>query len=300
MNRQTGRKFDGELEDLVYGRLFDFETDLQLIPSAATLEVGLSDGTPLLSLVGSIDSVGIISYDWTTTESDLITSIGVPSFDHRCQWSFTVGAETIERVQYFDVPIARLITRVKDLDLVNQVPALAEFRQTHRGRVSSATASSITDDRTLSGAPSNFWRKSMLIHDDVRRVVTQYDSQTLTLDLDLALPNVPDVNDPYLIEKSYDYQITKSWQNIQTRLKLNFGQLDYGKVLDGLDLSEVHLHLATSMACESRQMDRPDLFERLSENELAKFVAALQQLNTKISSDTAGVDRAVHTWIWGK
>ncbi len=113
MNIQVPPDFAGDLTIYEYGQLFDLDTSEQLIPSSVVLVVKLSTGAEFtVGNVPAVDAVtGIISYTWTAAESSQIIGLGIPSVDHRAEWSFTVGPETIERGQFFDVPVADLVTR---------------------------------------------------------------------------------------------------------------------------------------------------------------------------------------------
>jgi hypothetical protein len=284
VNQQVPRKFAGTLYDLQFGQLLDPVTGLQEVPSSVSVEFRLNNAT-IFAGAGSInvDSAGAHSYEWLPAESSQVTAAGVPAFDHRAYWTFVVAGETIERLQWFDVPFARLITRVNDTAVVREYPQLHSHRQHHKGPVGSlSTLTTIVDDRQLKRYPSNYWNGALLRVNGAERTVVQYDQTTATLTLDSALIQQPTIT--YELEESYQYYIDMAWQELQSRLRVAFGRNEYARLLDGEDLTECHLALSCHHACRSRVGENMSLFKTLSEEASVRFDGAWSRLRTKMDS----------------
>ena len=274
------------------------------------LVVKLSTGAEFtVGNVPAVDAVtGIISYTWTAAESSQIIGLGIPSVDHRAEWTFTVGAETIERVQFFDVPVADLVTRVHSEMLVEEVPLLENHRQKENGPVGSgSTTTQIVDTGNLQRYRSGYWDGSIVQVVGESKRVTVSDGETGTLTLASALSSTP--FGTYRLERGYDYQVDSAFQLLQNKLTQSFGRGHYARLLDGEDLTQIHLHLAAAEACKSRIGDDPGFMD-LYKIQSAAFSDEMALLKAKVSQrgdsdsedldpDLASQQRLVYSPNWG-
>ncbi len=289
MNVQIAPDLTGTLTNYAFGQLFDLDNSDQLFPSGVVLEFVQNDGLRFTSdNTATVDSsTGIVSYIWSSTESDRLQALGLPSQNHRAEWTFTVPGGTIERVQFFDVAIAPLITRITDTDVVNEVSVLAGVRERVSGNVTSGTTTTVVDTQNLLRFESGRFDGSQIhVNGEWKRVLT-FDGETGTLTL--ASPLDSAASRDYRLEMSYNYAISAAFLKIQRLLSQKFDGL-YGQLIDGIDIQEAHLHKACELACRDRATDNPMLYDALANEQGKRFTEAMTMLEAKVSKSVSDAE----------
>lgn len=287
MNQRIARKFDGTLEDLVFGPLRD-DSGAVLYPSASTFE--LTDGEVTITTPGGTftndPDTGLTTYDWSASEESAIMS-ALPRQNVRVRWTFTVGAESFERTQYLDFVAVRLITDIHDADLIRRYSLLAEHRPRLQSRATGGSTTTIVDTDRLRVYEPQFFLASFVgfntgANKGARARVTLFDAVDGTLTLDSALPYAVEEGDVYEIEYSYEPQIAQAYRVIERYTREWIGDLASLKLLDGLDFSDVHLSLALQYACESLVRENTDEFALAAARFSEEHGRATNELRAKL------------------
>jgi hypothetical protein len=196
-----------------------------------------------------------VSYDWLTgEESSLLASL--PRRNNRARWSFTVGAETIERVQYFDVVPVNIRTRVTDVELARLWPLIDNRRERVSGKATGGTTTTIIDTELLHSYAPNTWLGSsvqVLTGDAAgeERRVTLFDNEDATLTVFPALSGGPSSGHRYEIRASYLPQIRRAWSILSAEVVSWLGEERFARLLDGEDFTDAHTALSLALIGES-------------------------------------------------
>jgi hypothetical protein len=295
MDTQIGKRYDDSFENLVYGVLIA-DDGRQLNVDSIVLTITI-DGTEL-SLAGvptEDPNTGILSYAWTGTDLNVLdANLGVEH--NRAVWEFTVGAETFERVQWFDIRAVVLRSNVasKDIDQLN-----GDFRSRHLEEESySATDNggdlvSIIDTKNLHTFESNSLAGSVirglesLNHGHSRNIVSN-DNATATITVDVDFPAEFKVNHRYAIIYSWNNFIAQAWKQIQARVAELIGKHGHLKWIDGNDVSEAHLYKAAAMAAETLSNNPNDHMHTLANSYNATYEAWMGRLELKLNDGESG------------
>jgi len=291
LNKQISQQFDGVLRPLEYGVLFN-DSGAQVFPDTVTLTITRDDTIPVaLENIPVIDAnTGIASYTFSVNDSAILNE-DVPGFDNRARWTFTEGAETFERTQYFDTVFAELRSRVTDSELISVMPQLADNRMTYSGDATGGTTTTVTDTGRLSLFPAEFFLGATVAFQDgsnegQQRMVTLFDAANSTLTVSPALDFSAANNDMYTLEMSYNPQIRRAWKEISSRTVEWFNKELAARALDGADFSSPHLSLSIAIAAETLIQTKEDLYALAAARHRQDYEASMSGLKVKLDIST--------------
>ncbi len=309
MNKQISQQFDGVLRPLEYGVLFN-DSGAQVYPDTVTLTITRDDTVPIaLDNSPVIDSdTGIASYTFSANDSAILNE-DVPAFDNRARWTFTEGAETFERTQYFDTVFAELRSRVTDSELISVMPQLAANRKPFAGDATGGSTTTVIDTDRLGIYPAEFFLGAIISfqsgsNEGKQRMVTLFDAANSTLTVSPALDFSAANNDMYTLEVSYNPQIRQAWKEISSRTVEWFNKEIAARVLDGADFSSPHLSLSLAMASEILIQGKEDQYDLAAARHRQDYQAAMSGLKVKLDisteADGSTITTRVLSTVWSK
>ena len=128
MTRQEILK--GSTESLYYK---DYEDNIQLIPTSASITIVQADGTamasPVASAVCSVDAFGTMSYAMSATNT---AELGE---NFKATFTYIVGTVTYVHTLLFDIVLSRIGIEITDQDLIDDLSILKDFCFTENGIV---------------------------------------------------------------------------------------------------------------------------------------------------------------------
>ena len=301
MNTTVARTPTDGYTDLKYGSVLD-DNGTPQVPTSATLALIINGGSFTPSTTPTIDKSGVF-YRWNASD---LSALPLPVvLDNLAKWSFVVDGVTIERIQYFDLAVANIVSRVSDSLLRQLLPQVDNRREFIESEATGGTTTTIVDTLELfTYAPNRFAGSTVKMlsgaNDGQKRIIDAYDNRTATLTILEPFTFAIEQGDNYELALSWRPQIADAWIFIQQKLINVFGREKVAELLDGTDFTEVHKYYSLEKICQVLSSEPADEFDDKGSRYAQLAEMAFQQIKIK-TGDSSEVDLVGQTVrYWGK
>lgn len=219
-----------------------FIDNLQIVPTPATITITDAAGddmpTPIIDAVMSIDSYGTMTYTLVAANT---VNLGE---NFKAVVKYTYGGIEYQEKFLFDIVISVLTSIIVDDDLINEYSKLKQLYYTTYGEVSSIGAlSEIIDNKNLNETVDYYKGSKVKIlsgnNKNLDIDIIAFNEGTGKLTLSKNAPNSMSVGDKFSIQKSYETEIQRAFEEIMDWLRTRGYRP--ALIIDDTDIRELHI-----------------------------------------------------------
>lgn len=186
-------------------------SNLQIVPTSASIVVYDQDGDELTSGSCDISATGTMSFDVSSTYTDTLGE------NLRAEWEYVYSGDTHNDITYFDIVKKTLHIRITDDDLLDEYPPLARFGYNLHGEVVTGGTGTTFIDSNSFNVDDDYFRGGEVLflsgdNQSATAKVTAYVASTGQFTIDKSLTIA--VGDRFVVRKSYTSEISRAFQKI--------------------------------------------------------------------------------------
>ncbi len=260
--------------------LYIQEDQERIIPQWARLTVYMPGSTEKL-IDGedmSIAQDGLLSYQLSPAHNSRTGE------NYRAVVEYSDGTYIGAVILFYDVVLSRPAIVITDVDIVAELPQLADGGWKHTGTAEGGSTTTIVDS-ALKAYPVDYFtggRAYSVDKAETRRILG-FDPSTATVTTESFSSSITS-GERYILTRTFEREIERAFEKLEDTLKK--AGIKPHLVVDPVDIKELHLHMAVAEVCKGMSSSREDFWWHMWKEYERKAERILK--NTTLKYDRTG------------